>query len=357
MEIIYFFVRFPGKTTKSIMSRIKRTAAVIGMISISVSSIAQNIDSAAKSKQDSVNFRKKVVAAITDQFAATRPLNIEYTFTAPYNYKSQRGESTLPSGRLTSFKQAKVNANINFIKRKTWILGTTFGYRYTSTETDIPVTGSTEIKIADDFHYLFSSLNLVYFSSLLKKRMIYSGSVLVDGSEQHLERLKGIFTGTMVLKATKKTKMTVGVLVNIDASAQSPFIPTFAYEHKFNNGLIADIALPRSIYLRKFISTTSRLSVGTELDRTSFYLYNLDGTSQKYEYRQLDINSGLSYEQMLGKYFMLTAKSGVKLTPSGRIFKKEESYADPVYQISPDPSFYFNVGISFNPFSVFGKKR
>ena len=53
---------------------------------------------------------------------------------------------------------------------------------------------------------------------------------------------------------------------------------------------------------------------------------------------------------------MLTAKSGIKLTPSGRIFKKEESYADPVYEISPDPTFYFNVGISINPFSVFGKK-
>ena len=356
-EIIYFFVRFTGRTIKSIMSRIKGTAAAIGMMTLSISSFAQRIDSTLKTKPDSLNFQKKVVAVIADKFAIARPLNIEYIYTAPYNYKSQKGESILPNGRVTNFQQVKVSANINFIKRKTWMLGTTLGYRYSSTEADIARSGTTNINVNDDFHYLFSSLNLTYFSSLFKKRMIYSSSVLVDGSDQHFERIKGIFTGTMVLKATQNTKMTAGILINIDASAQSPFIPTFSYEHKFTNGLIADIVLPRSLYLRRFISQTGRLSLGTELDRTSFYLYNLDGTSQKYEYRQLDINSGLNYEQVIGKYFMLTAKSGIKLTPSGRIFKKEESYADPVYQTSPDPAFYFNMGISFNPFSVFGKKQ
>lgn len=339
------------------MSIIKRTTLAIGMIALSLSSIAQNRDSTLKSKPDTLNFQKKVVASIADNFAVTRPLNIEYTYLTPYNYKSQRAESILPNGRVTNFQQARVSANINFIRKKTWMLGTTIGYRYISTEADIPRTGDTNIKIKDDFQYLFSTLNLTYFSSLFQKRMIYSSSFFVDGSDHHLERIKGIFTGTMVLKANQKTKMTVGVLVNIDASAQSPIIPTFSYEHKFSNGLIADIALPRSINLRKFFSKNSRISIGTQLDQTSFYLYNLDSTSQKYEYRQLDINSGLTYEHALGKYFMLTAKSGIKLTPSGRIFKKEESYSDPVYEISPDPTFYFNVGISINPFSVFGKKR
>ncbi|WP_205945164.1 hypothetical protein [Pedobacter psychrodurus] len=118
----------------------------------------------------------------------------------------------------------------------------------------------------EDFNYLFSSLNFTYFSSLFKKRMIYSSSFLVDGSEKHFERIKGIFTGTMVLKANQRTKMTAGVLVNIDQSAQSPIIPTFSYEHKFNNGLIADIVLPRSIYLRKYMFGNGRASLGTELD-------------------------------------------------------------------------------------------
>lgn len=188
--------------------------------------------------------------------------------------------------------------------------------------------------------------------------MVYSSSVMVDGSEKHFERVKGIFTGTMVLKANQRTKMTAGFLISIDPSAPTPFVPTFSYEHKFNNGLIADVVLPRSVYLRKFVfNHNGRISFGSELDRTAFYLYKLDGTNQKYEYGQMDINSGLAYEHAIGKHFMLTAKSGIKYTPSGRIFKKEDSFADPVYKVSPDPTFYFNIGISFNPFSLLGKKN
>jgi hypothetical protein len=71
----------------------------------------------------------------------------------------------------------------------------------------------------------------------------------------------------------------------------------------------------------------------------------------------VDIKSGLTYEHLIAKYFVLTAKTGLKLTPSGRIFKKEGSYGSPDFQTKPDPAFYFNVGLSLNPFALFGKKK
>jgi hypothetical protein len=338
------------------MIRIKKVAVLIGILIESISCFAQIPDSTSRNKQDSLNFPKRVVRLVNDNFAVTRPFNVDFSSTAPYNFQSKRGADLIPNGRVIRFQQTRVSANITFLKRKTWILGTTIGYRLTSSKTEFDQNGVENITVATDLHYLFSTLNLTYFSSLFGKRMIYNTSALVDGSEKHLERLKGIITATMVLKANQRTKMTAGILVNIDPSSQSPFIPTFSYEHKFSDGFIADIVLPRSINLKRFIGNSGRISLGTQLDQTSFYLYNLDGTSQKYEYRQLDINSGLTYEHALGKYFMITGKSGVKITPTGKIFKKEESFADPVYRTSPDPAFYFNVGISFNPFSVFGKK-
>jgi hypothetical protein len=238
------------------------------------------------------------------------------------------------------------------------MLGATLGYRYTAVAADVITPAAGSIKSTDNgFHYHFTSLNVVYFSTLFKKRTIYTGSILVDGSDQHFERVKGILTGTMVLKANQRTKMMVGVMISIDPSAQSPFIPTFTYEHKFNNGLVADVILPRSIYLRKNLFTNGRLSLGTEMDRTSFYLYDIDSTSQKYEYRQLDINSGLVYEQVIAKHFLATAKTGIRVTPSGRIFKKEDSFGSPVFETKPDPAFYFNIGLSFNPFTIIGKKK
>lgn len=332
--------------------------ATFSMLSLTVNSFSQTTDSIPKSKKDSLNFPKKVVAFAADKFAITRPLNIEFTQTAPFSFKSEKDGIRLPESKANRFHQVKVSANINLIKRKTWLLGTTLGYRLTSTEAEIDQIGASNITTSNDFSYLFSSLNLTYFSSLLGKRVFYSSILMVDGSNKHFERVKGIFTGTMVLKANQRTKMTAGFLISIDPSAPTPFVPTFSYEHKFNNGLIADLVLPRSVYLRKFVfNHNGRISFGSELDRTAFYLYNLDGTNQKYEYGQMDINSGLTYEHAIGRHFMLTAKSGMKYTPSGRIFKKEDSFAAPVYKITPDPVFYFNIGISFNPFSILGKKH
>ena len=338
------------------MHIIRAVVLIFGMLIVSAVCFSQTTDSIPKRSLDSIP--KRAVAYAADKFAIARPLNIEYTHAAPYNYTAKVGGKSLPQSSVTSFSQVKVSANVNFIKRKTWLLGATLGYRYTAAGADVinPATGS--IYTTDDgFHYFFTSLNFAYFSTLFNKRTIYTSSILVDGSDQYVERVKGIFTGTMVLKANQRTKMTVGVMINVDPSSQSPVIPTFSYEHKFNNGLMADIILPRSIYLRKKLFTNGRLSLGTEMDRTSFYLYNIDGTSQKYEYRQLDINSGLVYEHVIANYFLVTAKTGIRLTPSGRIFEKEKSFGDPVFETKPDPAFYFNIGLSFNPFTLLGKKK
>lgn len=339
------------------MEMIKKAALILCIVFSSVKGFSQTTDTIVKNKKDSINVPKRAIAYAADKFAIVRPLNIEFTHSSPYNFTSERANTSLPEGRVNDFSQAKISANFNFIKRKTWLLGTTLSYRYTSAEADMTDPFTEERKTIDNqFHYLSSSVNFSYFSTLFKKRTIYSSSIIVDGSDQHFERIKGLFTGVMVLKANQKTKMTVGLLVNIDPSAQTPVIPVFTYEHKFNNGLIADITLPKSIYLRKYVFNAGRVSLGTELDRTSFYLYNIDGTSQRYEYRQLDINSGLIYEHAIGD-FVFTGKTGMKFTPSGKLFRKEDSFNDAVYETKPESSFYFNVGVSFNPFTVLGKKK
>jgi|GEM_PF-107236 len=312
--------------------------------------------SLAQKPTDTLNIPKRAIAYAADKFTVIRPLNIEFTHAAPYNFSSVRQGSPLPDGRVNSFSQAKLSANVNFIKKKNWLLGATIGYRYTNSEAIItnPFNGYATT-LDEDFHYHFTSMNFSYFSSLFAKRMIYSASAQIDGSERYFERFKGLASAVMVLKANQRTKMTVGILANIDPSAQTPFIPIFTYEHKFSNGLVADITLPRSLYLRKQLFGNGRLSLGTELDRTTFYLYRLDGTEQKYEYRQLDLLSGLNYEHAIGN-FVLTAKSGMKLTPSGRLFRKEDSFKDAVFEMKPDPAFYFNIGISFNPFTLLKKR-
>jgi hypothetical protein len=328
----------------------KAAGLSFGMLMLSAGGFSQT--------RDSLSMPKRVETYAADKFAVTRPLNIEFIYSAPYNYTSEREGKSLPESRVTSFSQLKVSTNFNFIKKQRWLLGATLGYRFTALETDITEPAAGSIKTAEgNYHYFFSSLNFTYFSTLFNKRTIYTSSLQFDGSDKYVERVKGMLTGTMILKANQRTKLAVGLLVNIDPSAQTPFLPTFSYEHKFNGGLVADIAFPRNFYLRKYVFGNGRVSLGSEIDRTSFYVYDIDSTSQRYEYRQLDINSGLVYEHLIARYFVLTAKTGMKLTTTGRLFRKEDSFNSPVFKTSPDPTFYVSIGVSFNPFSVIGKKK
>lgn len=202
---------------------VKKAVLVTGILIFSVECFAQDRDSIPKGMQDHVNIpRRRTVAYVTDKFAIARPLNIEFTHSAPYNFTSKMEGNSLPESKVTGFAQAKVNANFNFIKRNTWLLGATLGYRYTHAEADLVVPETFDITtVDDDFHYHFTSLNFSFFSTLFKKRTIYTSSLLVDGSDKHFERIKGMLTGTMVLKANERTKMTVGILISIDPSSQT----------------------------------------------------------------------------------------------------------------------------------------
>jgi len=336
---------------------IKKAILASGILFLSVGGYSQTRDTIFESIKDTLNIPKRAVAYAADKLAIVRPLNVEFSNAFPYNFTSKRGSTPIQESKINDFTQIKVSANFNFIKKKTWLLGATLGYRYTSAKADMndPFNGN-KVALDGDFHYLSSAVNVSYFSTLFSKMIIYSSSIIADGSDQYFERFRGLLSGVMVLKANQNTKLMLGLAVNIDPSAQTPVVPIFTYEHKFNNRLIADITLPRSIYLRKYVLGAGRVSLGTELDRTSFYLYNIDGTDQRYEYRQLDINSGLIYEHAIGD-FVITGKTGVKLTPTGRLFRKEDSFNDAVFQTEPDPTFYFNVGISFNPFTLLKKNK
>lgn len=309
------------------------------------------------SPRDSVSIPKQVATYVTDKFAIIRPLNIEFSNVSPYSFTPKGSHALKEDGRVEDFKQVKVNMTHTFIKRRNWVAGVTLGYKYTHTESNLfPVNVDQPQKVKSDFHYHFTSLNFIYFSNLFGKRAIYSASVIVDGSEQHFERVKGLVSGLVVLRSDEKVKMTVGVAGNIDPTTKVPVIPIFTYEYNMNNGLVLDVTLPKSVYLRKFLFSSSRVSLGTEMESTSFYLYDLGKSKQRYEYRQLDVNAGLIYEHAIGD-FIFTGKAGIKLTPTARVFEKEKTFDDYVLSIKPDPTFYFNLGVSFNPFTILKKKE
>ncbi|WP_284461485.1 DUF6268 family outer membrane beta-barrel protein [Chryseobacterium sp.] len=298
-------------------------------------------------KKDSIPL--KVRAFFADKIPQTRDLNIEFTQTTPYSFSSKLQGADLPENKVKNFQQVRAEANIYFVKKKKWLLSTALNYRYTSMNTEEPVILGADRQ--NHYHYHSEAINFNYFSKLFNKVAIYTATASVDGSDQHFERVRGMLTASVVLKATPKTKMLIGLAGIIDPSSQIPILPIFTYENKFNNGWVLDILLPKKVLVRKNILANGRLSLGTEMDNTSFYMYK---NSKTYEFRQLEINSGVIYEHNLGHNLIGTFKTGIRAVPQARAFDKEESFKDYIFEASYKPSFYFNVGVSYNPF---GKPR
>ncbi|ASK29779.1 hypothetical protein CEY12_06505 [Chryseobacterium sp. T16E-39] len=296
-------------------------------------------------KKDSIPHR--VLAFVTDKFPQTRDFNLEYTVATPYKYTSSLQGINQPDNKVQSFQQVKANANIYFIKQKRWILNAALNYRYTSMNTENNSFFFPEENTKGDFHYHSEALSVTHISKLFNKIALYSATASIDGSEQHFERVRGMLTGALILKANAKTKMTLGVAIMIDPSTQVPALPIFTYEHHFNNGWVADVILPKKVMMRKDVFSNGRISLGTEMDNNSFYLYRTD---RRYEFRQLEINSGVIYEHNLGSNLIGSLKTGLRVMPRARIFDKEESFKNYIFETTSKPSFYFNVGISYNPF-------
>ncbi|WGQ13739.1 hypothetical protein [Sphingobacterium faecium] len=304
--------------------------------------------------QDTTNMRRNALAYASRQFAMVRPFHVEFSQVAPYRYTPQRDGVTLSENKVSTYHQIKANANLYFLAKKKLILGATFSYRYITAENNFTIPSSGLMRtVKDDFTYHSTSLNFTYVSKIFNKPFVLNTSLVVDGSAKHFERLKGLAIGTIVLKADKQTKLMAGILVNVDPSTELPLLPMITYERKLTNGMMIDLMMPKQLLVRKQVLSRGRISLGTELDRNGFYPYNINEQmpSQRYEYRQIELDNGVIYEHLIGDYLILTARTGAKWIAISRLFEKEKTFSKEWLEIAAKPTAYFNLGISFNPFA------
>ncbi|WP_116788614.1 hypothetical protein [Flavobacterium psychrotrophum] len=94
--------------------------------------LVPSLASFAQTATDSIP--KRAIAYAADKFPIARALNIEFTHTAPYNFSPEQRGTAMPDGRVNGLNLAKVSANINFIKKRSWMLGATLSYKYLNSE-------------------------------------------------------------------------------------------------------------------------------------------------------------------------------------------------------------------------------
>jgi len=306
--------------------------------------------------QENNDEKQKIQAAIADKFPSTRVLDFQYLQYLPADYDSKLLGQDFQSGQIKAHSKFKVAANIPVYSKSKWNITSSFNYKYEGIETrDVKDNTGIDALSYDrkyDFHYLSAAVSFTYFSILFKKPFIYNISIFADGTEKDVERIKGFVGGSLVLKATANTKMTVGLLVFIDPASPLPLTPTFTYEHKFQNSpWTLDFILPQRLLFKRDVFKNGRLSIGSELTSDGFYIYNTNpGYPSVYDYRQLEVRSGITYEHRISNAIIATFKTGMANVFNSRITERGESTTDYIFSSKQDATGYFNLGISFNPF-------
>ncbi|MEO8532495.1 MAG: hypothetical protein ABI441_02035 [Flavobacterium sp.] len=294
---------------------------------------------------------------ITDKFPTTRTFDVQYEQLGPTNFDSELFGNDYERGRIDSHNRVKAAFNMPFYvsDSKRLILTGSLRYKYESYHFGEVYRKPEDLyykRDKEDFHYLAAAVSATYMSKLFNKPAIYNATVIVDGNEENVQRVKGFVTASIVLKRTANTTITIGALGMLDPSAIIPITPLFTYNHKFENSKWdIDFILPQRLLFRRELLENGRISFGTELNSENFYL-NLNTSNLKgiYELNQLEIKSGITYEYRISPKVIGMIKGGVNNVLSTRITEKGERTSRYVYDHKEDTQGYFRFGISYNPF-------
>lgn len=321
----------------------RQITALIGFLCLGA-----NAQDATQKLNDSIN------RVLADKFPRTRTFDLQYRYYLPSDYETELYGRDYVKGQMTNHQQWKAAVNLPIYEKGRWNVSGNLDYRYESFDLeDTEVLSDARGPFTENkgYHYIGASVNTLYYGSLFKKVVIYNASVTVDGSQKDVERLKGTIGATILLKRTGRTVIGLGFIVLIDPASPVPAAPIFTVDHKFRNSLWAlDFILPQRLLLKRPVfDNNARISVGTEFSGDGFYMYSdVNGFADVYDFRQLELRSGLTYEHCLGKGFVAYAKTGLSNVFNMRLSERGKNTNDYILSANREATGYFTVGVSYN---------
>ncbi|WP_052158226.1 hypothetical protein [Lacinutrix jangbogonensis] len=249
------------------------------------------------------------------------------------------------------------SANIPAYKTKKWSFTASLFYQFRAFEFENIVNPSSmpffERNDTVNFHNFSGALSSTYFSVLFNKPVIFNASIIADANEENFGRFKGLLGFAFILKKTERTTMTLGAIAFIDPTSQIPFSPTFSYNHRFKNSKWElDFILPQRVLVRRRVGENSRLSFGSSIGITEFYIdVNDQSYGNAFAYSQIELKTGIIFEHRFNDYFIGTFRGGIQNFVSNQSTEKGESTKDFIYDNEQDAAGYFQMGISMDPFA------
>ena len=309
----------------------------------------------AQESQDSL--RQKAVQRIKEKFPETRRFNFEYNQSFDRRFSSDLFDQGFQEGDIKSQRNFMAAANIPVYKTQKWSFTASLFYQFSEFEFE-NIENPSEMPFFErngvvNFHNISTALSSTYFSMVFNKPVIFNASLIADANEENFGRFRGFLGFTFILKQTERTTIGLGAIGFIDPSSQIPFIPTFSYNHRFKNSKWeVDFIFPQRLLFRRPIGENGRLSLGSSVGLTEFYLdKNKQAYGSAFAYSQIELKTGIIYEHRINDYLIGTFQGGLQNFISNQATEKGEPAKDFIYENEQDAAGYFQIGISIDPFA------
>lgn len=257
------------------------------------------------------------------------------------------------------YHAARTNINMSlpvFDGKKTSILGNLGVVHQFSSITDVNSLNSLHPVLANDTYIPMISLGaiVVHRDSLFNHPVTFTGSLNGLFNPSFSSR-QITFTGLVTVPVISRpdTRLTAGLVVNIDPSSPAPAFILVSYYHKFkSSGMDLLIDAPYRVALRKEIKTRSSITLQSELGgNNSFFELNTDAVPKKLTFSTLELKSGLLFEHRITKKMVLSVSGGALSTLTSKVFEQGNTKAnDYLIKNKQGTVPYAQVGISLLPF-------
>ena len=318
-----------------------------------VSHAQTNADAYRKHMADSIKRVSMTEAAIRNP--TLRQVVVSTDVIAPTNIKSE-----LHGNKLFDAKLSQVRTTAIFtVPITSWgknSISTTlsaFQQRFHLSEVTPHQTGLGDLegrtinKLTVGFSGSFTRID-----SLFGRQIVYLASVSgLTGESSSVQKMSYLGALIFTFKQTPKTRLNLGLLINIDPSVNVPVIPIITYWHKFENDLELNVNLPREIALRKTISPKLWVNFGTSLAGSiAFFKHNRPDFPEDGNYSTLELKTGPGMEYRFERKFIFGVNAGAITAVQAREFKVGDNANNHFLNNRITTAPYVNFTFSVLPF-------
>jgi len=307
----------------------------------------------AKTKHASDSIREKHLDGLAWKNPILRQAGISTEVLAPGNITSDLYDHSFMKG---TYKAWRTNAyfTVPIVRRGRNIFSATVAAGYQSMELYDVTSYDPSVPVSTNQVHntlLTTVLSYTHIDSLFHRPVVYSLSAtgLVNPETgQYRYGFAGVMT--LALVQTKRSTLSVGLMVIHDPSVSVPVIPFISYYHKFRSPRLEFFLDPSRIALRKELNARNSIAlsnnIGGNLSLFKFQTATLPGQQA---FSTLEMKSGLIYEHLLTRKMVVSLSGGVSSTLASKVLE-ESKFTDPFIKNTQAMVPYVKMGISFLPF-------